>query len=112
MKMNSYELMLDIDGNFKRKDLMKRLAFLWSRLRFNLKKIDEKKTKHGRHFRIVFSCKQDLTDVDLVFLQLALGSDYHREIFNWCRIKAGFKRWNVLFNKKYDASGKLISQEI
>lgn len=74
-------------------------------------KIGEKRTKHGKHVTIKIKSKRELDDKDVVFFQLFLGSDPNRELFNYFRVKANWKPYNVLFKKKYDHKMKLLSRE-
>lgn len=74
-------------------------------------KITEKETKNGKHITIRFKSKAKFTDSDLVFLQLWLGSDWKREFFNYLRVRAGWKNWNVLFKRKFDSKMRVLSEE-
>jgi len=81
---------------------------------FRMKNINTvtKLTKHGSHDIITFTTDKQLTDYDIVFLQLLLLSDWKRELFNWLRVRSGCKKWNVLYKQKFDKNMKLISREI
>jgi len=105
------ELKIDIDGKLNEKEIVKRLFLLQKFLQFKGIGIDKKKTKHGWHLRFGFTTERELDDRDIVFLQLFLGSDRNREMFNWLRVKSGCTKWNVLFKEKIDAKGKVISKE-
>jgi hypothetical protein len=70
---------------------------------FKLKVYDLKvyETKQGHHIYIDVCNK--LSNEDLVFFQLLLGSDYVRECWYWKQIKytsLKHREWNVLFSKK------------
>jgi len=115
--MYRYELKLDFDfkpRSAKRfaKEIANKLNFLTSF--FGIRVIDVKvyETNKGLHLYISLYSNVELTDEDIVVLQLALGSDYKREIFNWLRVRSRdkFKHWNVLFKVKYK-NGKIISKE-
>jgi len=115
--MNRYELKLDFDfkpRSAKRfaKEIANKLNFL--KTFFGIRVIDVKvyETNKGLHVYISLYSNVELTDEDVVVLQLALGSDYKREIFNWLRVRSRdkFKHWNVLFKVKYK-NGKIISKE-
>ena len=115
--MYRYELKLDFDfkpRSAKRfaKEIANKLNFL--KTFFGIRVIDVKvyETSKGLHLYISLYSNVELTDEDIVVLQLALGSDYKREIFNWLRVRSRdkFKHWNVLFKVKYK-NGKIISRE-
>ena len=115
--MYRYELKLDFDfkpRSAKRfaKEIANKLNFLASY--FSISVIDVKvyETNKGLHLYISIYSSVELDDRDIVVLQLALGSDYKREIFNWLRVRSRdkFKHWNVLFKVKYK-NGKIISKE-
>jgi len=112
-----YELKLDFDfkpRSAKRfaKEIANKLNFLASY--FSISVIDVKvyETNKGLHLYISLYSNVELTDEDIVVLQLALGSDYKREIFNWLRVRSRdkFKHWNVLFKVKYK-NGVIVSKE-
>jgi hypothetical protein len=73
------------------------------------------KTRHGYHLRI--SIKKHLADKDLLLVQILLGSDINREIYNLCRILNGelTRNWNRLYDKKNivldTRIGEKLSQE-
>jgi len=115
--MNRYELKLDFDFKPKStrkfgKEIADKLNFL--KTFFGIRVIDVKvyETNKGLHLYIPICSNVELTDEDVVVLQLALGSDYKRELFNWLRVRSRdkFKHWNVLFKVKYK-NGKIISKE-
>ena len=115
--MNRYELKLDFDfkpRSAKRfaKEIANKLNFLTSF--FGISVIDVKvyETNKGLHLYISIYSSVELDDRDIVVLQLALGSDYKRELFNWLRVRSRdkFKHWNVLFKVKYK-NGVIVSKE-
>lgn len=66
----------------------------------------------ARGYHIYLEVEGEYTSFDLCFLQMALGSDYKREVFNYMRFKDSLsKEWNVMFSKKMDANGTILSQE-
>jgi hypothetical protein len=58
------------------------------------------RTKKGYHFYITPEDNQLISSKDIVLIQLALGSDWLREIRNWNRINDNFEHWNILFSDK------------
>ncbi len=68
----------------------------------------------GRGLHLIFDviAHEDFSDMDIIVCQLALGSDYKRELFNYRRIKGKtkVKDWNILFKKKVkrDADGNIV----
>jgi hypothetical protein len=62
--------------------------------------IREDKTARGWH--IVICWNRFFTPLEIVALQLALGSDIQRETYNLARVMSGKKsrRWNLLFKEK------------
>lgn len=106
-----YELKLDLDNPVDIVSLGKRFVVVRKFFQITDHVIDEKPTKHGRHITIKFETKKKLKDEDICFLQLLLGSDWKREMFNWLRVRSGCKRWNVLFKKKYSHKMRLLSRE-
>jgi len=107
-----YELKLDLDNPVDVVSVGKR--FVVVKKFFQIKPefaIVEKTTRHGRHVTITFDSEKVLRDEDICFLQLLLGSDWRREMFNWLRVRSGCKKWNVLFKKKYNSKMQLISKE-
>lgn len=68
-------------------------------------------TAKGYHIYLVTEGKE-LNSFDVCFLQMALGSDYKRETFNFMRFRDNLdKKWNVLFETKYDGAGNVLSHE-
>lgn len=61
--------------------------------------VDVKSTTNGWH--IIVPISNQLTDLEVVLVQVLMGSDYKRELFNTMRVKQNIKEWNVLFNTKY-----------
>jgi hypothetical protein len=98
-------LKLDYD-NITFKEIYKILQFrgIWVIRFFKLKvkNVDVFKTKKGYH--IYIDVNNRLNNQDIVFLQLALCSDFMRECYYWKRIKypkLPNRNWNILFFKKH-----------
>ena len=67
----------------------------------------------AKGYHIYLDVAGEFNSFDVCFLQMALGSDYKRETFNFMRFRDHLdKKWNVLFAKKYDENRNLISQEV
>ena len=67
----------------------------------------------ARGYHVYIDIFGDYTSFDMCFLQMAVGSDYKREVFNYMRFKNNLdKKWNILFSKKLDAQGNVLSCEI
>jgi len=70
-------------------------------------------TTKGHHIYIEFENDDKWNALDFrdkVFMQLVFGSDFNREVFNWLRAKDNVD-WNILFIRKYDEQGNLVSTE-
>ncbi len=59
-------------------------------------------TARGLHLAFDVVADKNFNDIDTIICQMALGSDYKRELFNYRRIrgKTKVKDWNILFKKK------------
>jgi len=67
----------------------------------------------AKGYHVYIDIEGEYSSFDVCFLQMAVGSDYKRETFNFLRFKNSLdKKWNVLFAKKYDGQGNLLSSEI
>ena len=67
-------------------------------------------TRKGYH--IYLEVEGDYTSFDVCFLQMALGSDYKRECYNFARFRNNLsKDWNILFEKKFNEKGEVVSCE-
>lgn len=107
-------LKLDIDIKkipWKRMGAVKNICGL----RFDFENSSIHRTRKGFHLRLALL--GEYTDAEVCFLQLALGSDYHRESLNYMRVKKGEKNWNVLFSQKFRLSRlgskpRKISEEV
>ncbi len=76
-------------------NLLKRIVFYEVVMRelLDVKAVFE--TKRGLHFYIETEKKKK--EIEVILLQLFLGSDYKRELFNYRHVKNKVKKWNVLF---------------
>ena len=109
-------LLLDYD--FKSEDaLLKFIERVWPFIfrfafpfgKLQLTDLEIMRTKHGWHFYL--EVRNKMRDLDRVFVQLMLGSDFKRELFNYRRVKLGERDWNLLFPDRYDANRELIYVE-
>jgi hypothetical protein len=102
--------MLDFDKKLKKQDIkdfitsLKSLSYLMD---IKYKSIIVYDTMKGHH--IYITVENDLSDLDIVFLQLYLGSDKKRELLNYRRVKNDDKNFNVLFEKKYTVQNDKIT---
>lgn len=73
----------------------------WLLKYFGIEKVICRQTTRGYHVRIVL--KTWLPDSDVELVQILMGSDIHREIFNFLRRYNGvlIEEWNKLYTKKY-----------
>ena len=94
------ELKIDIDKKDKR-EFMERFTAFYRYFKPRVVSYDIRETRKGYHVRLTVDFPFDFNDVDIVFLQLLLGSDWKRELLNYFRIKNKISSWNVLFNKKF-----------
>jgi len=74
--------------------------------------VEVRSTMKGYHIYLDVESVKPLDSFPVCFLQMALGSDYRRETFNFMRFRheAG-KDWNVLFKVKMDGNGVILSKE-
>ena len=97
---------LKIDLDSKSKKVLRTLKFRYKWLSEyypQLKPATVKvyRTHKGWHVYVALhTVKYSFTARDRAFMQLALGSDWLREIRNMKRIGDGFKDWNILFSSK------------
>jgi hypothetical protein len=110
------QLLLDYD--FRSEEaLLKFIQIVWPivfRFEFQFGKLqltdlEAMRTKHGWH--LYLEVRNKMRDLDRVFVQLMLGSDFKRELFNYRRVKLGETDWNFLFRDRYDANHELIYVE-
>lgn len=79
---------------------------------FNLNSVEVCKTRKGYHVKIVIT--KQLEPRDILLLQILLGSDINREIYNFVRQQNGelLKNWNRLYTKKYLVLGTKIVETL
>ncbi len=112
-----YELKIDIDYKPENplkfaKEFANKLKFTCDILKIEVEAVEVYETNKGFHIYVWINSKKELDNKDIIILQLSLGSDYKREIFNLSRVWSfdNIAIWNVLFSRKYD-NGVLISKE-
>lgn len=115
--INDADFLMDIDNKPKNlttfaDKLSEKMAFVSVFMPFRFYQIEIYETTKGYHFYL-WSEGDTPSAVQKVLIQLALGSDYRREIFNYKRVwsKKIPPRWNLLFQSKYDHKGKRVSKE-
>lgn len=106
----SSQFKLDLDGNFDKeafvKDLKKILwIFSWSKAY-----VEIYKTERGHHIYVKTIPRKRISSLMICAIQLYLGSDKERELFNIERIRRKEKDWNVLFVVKRKGD-KVVSRE-
>lgn len=106
-------LKLDLDGKYGLSDFLKRIWIL-KYLGLRVVKVKIHHTVNGFHARL--QCDNQIDEKTAIFMQLALGSDYRREVCNLLKIERGSKKWNMLFKQKW-ATDKLgreypVSKEV
>jgi hypothetical protein len=95
-------LLLDIDKKFNDeslKEFIRRLKALMHISGITYKNIEVLDTLRGHHIYIYVD--NLLSDYEICFYQLFLGSDFKRELYNFRRIQNGDKEFNILFSEKY-----------
>lgn len=103
------EIKLDIDGGHDALiESFNRIEHVLSF--FNIQADNGAVYKTNKGYHIYIFIERPLPPKTLVFIQLMMGSDYKREMFNYARINAGLINWNVLFRRKWVDSA-LVSQE-
>lgn len=101
-----YELKLDFDSKRKPvslgKFLARRLEFISKYTGIKVHDVVVDESRHGYHVTVIIDTTADLDERDITFLQLCLGSDWRREVFNWMRSRAKKRapHWNILFHVK------------
>jgi len=104
---------LDIDSIDVRRayKVGKGLAELYFYNGLKMKGVEVKSTRKGFHVRVILQSEVKLTDSEVVFIQLFLGSDKYRELRNLRRILLNrqniinSKKWNALFTVKNGHDG-------
>ena len=107
---------LKMDFDFKKnfKEFLERMSVAYFLLDLHPIKSEIYETQHGYHVYVYLA--ENLDNWEIVAVQAILGSDFKRECFNLNRIKRepyknSHRKWNLLFKRKWDHQGKLISSE-
>ncbi len=106
--MKTYLIKLDIDGKDANPvDVGNEIGFKLKKLSdvldVTVEKISVYETKNGYHVYIEISTDIELDGKDVTFIQLFLGSDCYRELYNYVRCKIpnySGKSFNVLFKHR------------
>jgi hypothetical protein len=103
---------LDIDFHKGVVSFMKKRLF-WTMNIDNFKPISVKAYRTNGGYHIYLNTKARYSNYEIVLLQLALGSDTKRELYNHKRLRymKSKDHWNVLFTEKWNGK-KMISKEI
>jgi len=103
-EMKEYVFMIDVDfkpeiPNKFAEEFVEKLSFVSDILKIHIDDVEVFETKRGLHIYVYASSFRNISDEEIVVIQLALGSDYKREIFNWTRVISNPRprRWNVMF---------------
>lgn len=93
-------------------ELASRMVFLMFFTPFEFRQIRVYETARGFHIYL-WSEGEKPKPIEVVIIQLALSSDYRREMFNYLRVwsKKPPEHWNVLWKTKYDKEGNIVSRE-
>lgn len=91
-------LKLDLDGKNGLDIFLKRM---WIMKYLGLKTVNAKVYHTTNGYHLVLKLDNEIDNLKAIFMQLALGSDYRREVCNLLRIERGCKDWNILFKAKY-----------
>ena len=113
------QILIDLDNHeFKSEEALLKFIddrwkfvfqFVWPYRRLKLKGLRVMRTSNGWHLYLTVANR--MTQDDIVFLQLMLGSDYRREAYSYLRLHSGVRDWNFLFPQKYGGDHNLISKE-
>lgn len=113
--IRTVEIKCDYDGRIPA-NFQARLEFVVRVLALRVRSVRFDKTMHGFHAVVIVATRRrmstgenvELLDAEIVAVQLALGSDYKRELFNLSRVRMlpflppmWRKRWNVLYHRHY-----------
>ncbi len=84
------------------KEFAKKLKFVSKLLNLTVESVEAFETEKGYHVYVYFSGSRKLEDVEILVIQLALGSDYKRELYNMTRVLSEKYngKWNVMFKYK------------
>jgi hypothetical protein len=118
------KILVDIDYKYEDKERMVKMVsdfafkmyFVTDVLGVSFTGIKVYETSKGIHVYLDAESERPLTPLEIIIIQLALGSDYKRELYNLRRARAWLdgeeleNNWNTLFKYKYK-NGKLVSKE-
>jgi len=118
------KILVDIDYKYEDKERMVKMVsdfafkmyFVTDVLGVRFTGIEVYETSKGIHVYLDAESERPLTPLEIIIIQLALGSDYKRELYNLRRARAWLdgeeleNNWNTLFKYKYK-NGKLVSKE-
>ena len=107
------DILVDIDKkDVSAEEIAERMFFVSVFTPFDFTRIRVRETAKGFHIYL-WCADVKPTPTDKVVIQLVLGSDYRRELFNYLRVcgRERAEKWNVLFATKYDGDGNRISRE-
>jgi hypothetical protein len=117
-------ILVDIDYKYEDRERMVKMVsdfafkmyFVTDVLGVRFTGIKVYETSKGIHMYLDAESERPLTPLEIIIIQLALGSDYKRELYNLRRARAWLdgeeleNSWNTLFKYKY-RNGKLVSKE-
>jgi hypothetical protein len=118
------KILVDIDYKYEDRERMVKMVsdfafkmyFVTDVLGVKFTEIKVYETSKGIHVYLDAESERPLTPLEIIVIQLALGSDYKRELYNLRRARAWLdgeeleNSWNTLFKYKYK-NGKLVSKE-
>lgn len=101
------ELMLDLDGKGSL-DIFLSRRWILKYLGLRVEDCKVSHTANGWHVRLL--CENEIDDKLAIIMQLALGSDYRREMCNLLKAERGAVKWNILFERKWKVNelGELV----
>lgn len=109
------ELKIDLDMDNKEDIinlLSERLKYMHDLNFFQLDNIKEINLLHKTSYAVKIELFEDITEELIVILQLALGSDYRKEINSLINFKKlNMRYWNRLFTAKRYKDGSIITAD-
>jgi len=95
------KLDFDIEDFEKVKDILSNRVFVFKMFRIKPYGCIVCRTPHGWHIYIKARSDMKLDDRDVCVIQILLGDDFKRGVFNWLRVRTErWIEWNVLFTHK------------
>ena len=91
-------LKLDLDG---KNGLDVFLERMWIMKYMGLKVVDVRCSQTTNGWHLELDLDNEIDDLKAIIMQLALGSDYRREVCNLLKVERGCRNWNTLFRRKY-----------